>query len=144
MKNLLLLLIAALSLFLFTCTNKADEDVTPPEMTMEQPVDGETYFVGEEFHMEMQLTDNIELQSCLMEILPDQVGKSTAHEGEPWEYYKIFDFSGNKTSSIHDHIDVPDSIGHAEIATGTYKFRATCKDHAGNQTVETRNFTVSK
>lgn len=142
MKNFVLLLLAGFMLFLTNCKSDADEDVKAPEMIMQQPVDGEKLAVGDEFHMEMHLSDDIELKSCVVGIVPDQVGKSTAHGEVPWEYSRTFDFSGMQSSSIHEHMDVPDSIEHSAIAKGTYKFTATCTDHAGNQVQEVISFEI--
>jgi hypothetical protein len=144
MKNLGLLFVAAFSLFLYSCTSDADEDVKAPEMIMQQPVDGAVLRVGDEFHMEMHLSDNVELKSCVVEISPAQSAKSESHGDEPWQYTRTFDFSGMQNSTIHEHMIVPDTIGHAPITLGMYKFTSTCTDKAGNQTQEVVNFEIAQ
>ncbi|GEM_PF-3461367 len=142
MKKIGLLLIAALTLFLFNCTNKSEDDATAPVMVMDQPVEGEKFAVGDEFHMEMHLSDNVALKSCTMEIAQGAAAKSTTHDDGSWHYTRTFDFSGMKESAIHEHLDVPDSVENMVIVKGAYKFTAICTDMAGNQAHHTVLFSI--
>lgn len=133
-----------LTIILAACKSEEENDVKSPEMVMQQPINGEVLKVGDEFHIEMHLSDETELKSCIVEIIHDSTHKSALHGDEPWAYSKLFDFSGMKTSSIHEHMPVPDSVGHDPIAKGHYTFKATCEDKTGNIAEEIVGFIIDE
>lgn len=137
-KNTLILLVIVPFISFISCTKDSMEakDTIAPVMTMEEPMEGQTLYTGDEFHMEMDLTDNLELMKCEVTITADSVQmKSTLHNDEPWAFTNTFPLSG-ASGRIHEHVIVPDTIGHAPIAKGRYLYVAKCFDKAGNVSKE--------
>ena len=141
MKKLILLSLSGFALMLTGCKNDTVEDVKSPEIVMEQPLDGEKFAPGDEFHIEIMLTDDVELNSCIVEIMPQGV-KSGAQVDESWQYSRTFNCAGMQTTNIHEHVDIPDSINNTAVTPGLYTFSATCTDKAGNHVKETVVFTI--
>lgn len=137
-KNTLILLVTVFFISFISCTKDSQEakDTIAPVMTMEEPMEGQIFYTGDEFHMEMDLTDNLELMKCEVTIIADSVHMiSTLHNDEPWTFTNTFPLSGT-ADRIHEHIIIPNTIGHTTIAKGRYLYVAKCFDKAGNVSKE--------
>lgn len=125
-----------------SCSHDDEADTQSPSMVMENPREGDIYKVGDEFHMVMNITDNMSLMECKVQIIPDSIAddhknttaggiyKSVMHGGA-WEMTRRFEISGT-SYNINELIIVPDSLDDEPIAHGRYLYKVDCTDHAGN------------
>lgn len=147
MKKVTLFLIAVvITAFIWSCSKDEDKDTTKPVIELEEPADGDTLFIGYETHLEMELTDDVQLKSYKIDIHSNFDGhnhtKSIAADGA-WIYTKSWDVSGSKNAHVHHHeIEVPATVDGVPIAKGKYHFMVYCTDAAGNESYIARSVIV--
>ncbi len=124
------------------CTSEKDADDHKPAMFIQQPVEGAQLNTADEFHIELHVSDDIGLDHCVVSLNYAEQHKSDAHDDEPWTYNETFMCSGKKEFTIHEHLIIPDTIGHAPTSHGLYQFKATCIDMAGNQITDIIHFSI--
>ncbi|NJK94244.1 MAG: DUF4625 domain-containing protein [Bacteroidetes bacterium] len=147
MKKISVLIYAVtIAAFVWSCSKDDDKDTTKPVIELEEPADGDTLFIGYDFHLEMELSDDVQLKSYKVDIHNNFDGhthtKSTAVAGV-WSFTKSWDVSGSKNAHIHHHeIGVPTTVDGVPIAKGKYHFTVYCTDAAGNESYLVRNIVV--
>ena len=147
-KTSIIMALMAIAALGCSCKKDEDKDTDKPVITLNEPADGDTLFVGHEMHLEMDLSDNVMLRSYKVDIHNNFDGhshtKSTETDGA-WTYTKSWDVSGLKNTHIHHHeIEVPDSVDGVPIAKGKYHFMVYCTDEAGNETYVAKSVVVAE
>ncbi len=141
---LLVVLIAAASV---SCTKEKEADTVAPIIDIVLPREGDTLFINGETHLELNVSDERELDSCRFEVhsnFDHHTHKSTLHGDEPFFYTRFFILTGIKSTTLHDYAFViPDTIGLNPIAQGSYHFVMDCYDKAGNKSTVVRNITIA-
>ena len=142
-KKSVLALALALAAFTTSCTNDV-KDTTKPTITLHEPAEGDTLFIGHEVHLDVELSDDVKLKSYKVDIHSNFDGhghavkplysKSATSTEVAWSFSKSWDVSDKKNADIHIHeIMVPESINGSPIAKGNYHFSVYVTDQAGNE-----------
>ena len=129
-----------------SCAKEKEADTVPPIIEIVLPREGDTLFINEETHLELNVSDERELDSCRFEVhanLDGHTHKSDLHGDEPFYYTRKFILTGIKSTTLHDYaFQIPDTVGHDPIARGAYHFVMHCYDKAGNNSSVVRNVTI--
>lgn len=157
LSNLVIIIYTASMVAAFSaCTKEQEADTIAPVIDMVLPLEGDTLFINEDTHVEINISDERELDSCRFEVYANLnnlsqksflIGSSmhdaTLHDSTlhgstlngdvPWSYSRTFILTGIKSTTLHDYaFIVPDSVGNNPIAQGAYLFEVNCWDKAGN------------
>lgn len=132
--------------FIFTSCDDEKGDVTPPVISLVEPEEGAELLIGDEHgvHLEMDLSDDVELQSYRINIHSnfDHHEHTTKAEGETvdFSFDKVYsDAAGTKNHHVHQH----DIVIPANATPGDYHLMIYCTDAAKNETYIARNITLS-
>ena len=131
-KKIRFALISTLLIISVSCNNE-DEISAPDIMRGELGYDNTgTVTLGEELHMEFEITADGKIESISVEIHHDGDHKSmSALKGEmEWEFDSIYTdakYVGAKNIEFHEHIDIP-----MEAEAGEYHFHLLVRDMEGN------------
>jgi len=170
----LVVVLAATLIFatISSCTKEKEADTVAPIIDMVLPLEGDTLFINEEAHLEINISDERELDSCRFEVHgnldnhdhksalfgPPSNGPtqpvailygsdllSTILSGDvPWFYTRTYFLAGIKSTTLHDYaFSVPGLIGQDPIAQGKYHFQVDCWDKAGNHTSVLLNIIIA-
>ncbi|MDT0677168.1 DUF4625 domain-containing protein [Autumnicola musiva] len=144
-KQIIFSLSLFLAISLFSCSSDDDAmlDNEKPQITVNEPTEGESFEAGGELHFDVDFSDNDALSSYKVDIhnnfdghthsgllstSPGVVSKQ-ASELSPWSMSQTFEIEGNpRTYNAHEHIEIP-----ADIAEGPYHLGITVIDVEGNQ-----------
>lgn len=150
-----------------SCTKESEADTVAPIIDMVLPQEGDTLFINEDAHLEINISDERELDSCRFEVhanfgnhvhkssiidrSPDAsaLHSSALHESTlsidvPWFYTRTYYLAGIKSTTLHDYaFRVPDFVGQDPIAQGNYHFQVDCWDKAGNHTSVLLNIIIA-
>lgn len=150
-----------------SCTKEKEADTVAPIIHMVLPLEGDTLFINEDTHLEINISDERELDSCRFEVhanfdnhvhkstqldrAPHASGlhsliphKSTLLGDEPYIYTRTFQLTGIKSTTLHDYaFNIPDMVGHDPIAQGKYHFQVDCWDKAGNHSSVLLNIIIA-
>ena len=147
MKNFSIKLIALFTLTFFAACSSDDDEILDserPEITVNDPVEGEAFEVGGELHFDVNFSDNDALSSYRVDIHNNFDGHT--HSGvlnstvsfdpvmqatsvRPWSFNQTFNIEGApQTYHAHEHIEIPD-----DIAEGPYHLGITVIDVSGNE-----------
>lgn len=126
----------------FTSCEDNDIDNTQPVITIGEPANGETLYIGSDVHFECDFSDDVELRSYKIEIHSNFDGHTheksasfSADEETPFSYTNSWTFDeGLKNAHVHHHeIVIPENINGIPVAHGNYHFGIYCTDAAGNE-----------
>jgi hypothetical protein len=118
-------------------------DTTKPVINMVDPITGKTIVLGTALHLQMDLSDNIELKSYKVVISKSLKGVTTSD----WAFSQTWQIpSGKKTLAVnHNEILVPTTFtGGNSVTTGNYDMLITCTDTAGNESTTSVVVALSK
>lgn len=139
----LICLTAASFLTFSSCDKEKTADTVKPAIHLIAPEEGETLEIGDEhgIHLEMELSDDVKLNSYKVDIHPNFDGHShtrAASETVDFRYVNRWDVTG-KNAHIHHHdIKIP-----SNATPGNYHLMVYCIDAAGNETFVARNIVLS-
>lgn len=138
MKKFKFIYAFALAGILFSCSdddNNSVADTVKPTFVITEPTNGETFDAGDEIHVDIDFSDNVELSSYKIDI--HFAGDGHTHERNmnisehiEWDYEATGNLSG-KNDNLHLHIDI-----HHDAEDGEYHFGVFAIDKAGNQAVQ--------
>ena len=150
MKNLYKWFFATtLLLVFFGCKKSSTEppipakDTTLPTISLIDPTAGKTYVLGSALHLQMDLSDNVELKSYKLDIAKSLKGLVTSE----WAYGSgtIAIAAGKKTLAVNQsEIIVPLTVTGNQTATGNYDFTVTCYDTSDNHVSTTLTIALTK
>jgi hypothetical protein len=118
-------------------------DTTKPVISLVDPATGKTIILGTALHLQMDLSDNVELKSYKVVISKSLKGVTTSD----WAFSQTWQIpSGKKTLAVnHNEIAVPTTFtGGNGVTTGNYDMLITCTDTAGNEATTTVVMALSK
>ncbi|MDR0713524.1 MAG: DUF4625 domain-containing protein [Bacteroidales bacterium] len=133
--SLYICLMATVTVLVSSC--KKDGDTTKPVITLIEPAEDDVLKIGGTVHFEMELEDDVALQSYKVNIHHNFDGHGHEKSDEetetvPFEYDNDkwdTDIAGKKNASIHHHeISIPENA-----TPGDYHFMVYCTDAAGNE-----------
>lgn len=136
MKKFKFIYAFALTAILFSCSDDDNSaDTVKPTITINEPTDEQVFHAGDEIHVDIDVTDNVELASYKIDI--HFAGDGHTHdrlmspsEHIEWDYETTGTLSG-KNDNIHLHINIP-----IDVEEGHYHFGVFAIDKAGNQSVQ--------
>lgn len=137
LKSILSIFIVAL---LFTsCSDDEVIDTEKPGITLLEPHNEDQIAPGDELHVEVTFTDNVELAAYKIEIHEDfdehtHAVLKTSHDLNPWSEDKTFTIPAGKTShqAIHS-FSIPTEINGMHVSEGAYHLGIFATDTSGNQ-----------
>lgn len=136
MKKFKFIYAFALTAILFSCSDDDNNsaDTVKPTITINEPTDEQVFHAGDEIHVDIDFSDNVELASYKIDI--HFAGDGHSHrlmdisDNQEWEYETTGTLSG-KNDNIRLHIDIPH-----DVEEGHYHFGVFAVDKAGNQSVQ--------
>lgn len=152
MKNSCKWLITLLLLFsLFACKKSGTTDTppvvvpdtTPPVITLTDPTAGKSVVLGAVLHLQMDLSDNVELRSYKVVITKSLKGVTYSD----WAFSNTWTIpAGKKTLAVnHNEITVPlTGAGGNQTTTGNYDMTITCLDTSNNESSKTLTIALTK
>lgn len=146
MKSKIISLSTALSasILIFNACSKTDNaDTTKPVINLLEPAQDDTLRIGEEVHLEMNLSDDVMLGSYKIEIhnnFNDHThGSKAIAETSPFSFNRSWSLEGKRNATIHHHeIVIPENA-----QEGKYHLMVYCTDDAGNEAYVARNVVLS-
>ncbi|MEG1617255.1 MAG: DUF4625 domain-containing protein [Bacteroidales bacterium] len=140
-----LFLSAGIAFLLNSCTEKEMTDTVKPVINLIEPAQGETLRIGNEVHLEMELSDNEALGAYKIEIHSnfDDHGHGSASraatESVAFSFNRSWTLAPQKNTLIHHHeIVIPENA-----MEGKYHLMVFCTDMAGNESYIARNIVLS-
>jgi hypothetical protein len=117
-------------------------DTTKPVITLADPTPAKTIILGATLHLQMDLSDNVELKSYKVTIAKSLKGVVTSD----WSFTQTWTIpAGKKTITInHSEITVPLTVTGNQTTTGNYDMTILCTDMAGNENSTTLTIALSK
>ncbi len=117
-------------------------DTTVPTINVVDPTPGKTFVLGTPLHLQLDLSDNVELKSYQVVITKSLKGVQTSD----WAYNFTWTIpAGKKTQVVnHSEITVPLTVTANQTTTGNYDMTVTCLDAAGNKTNASLMIVLSK
>ena len=117
-------------------------DTTKPVINLIDPTVGKLFVLGSTLHLQMDLSDNVELKSYKVTISKSQKGVQTSD----WAYANTWILAtGKKSITInHSEILVPLTVTGNQTTTGNYDMLITCTDLAGNEMLTTVTIALTK
>jgi hypothetical protein len=135
LKKIKFLAVIITVLLLQACSNDSEK----PVITINEPTNGETFDVGDEIHVDFNITDNDELNQFKIDIHGSHDGHT---HGKLAEILPAFDtiiienISGNSINR-HIHIDIPNGVW-----PGPYHVIIYATDKSGNENMEEVDITI--
>ena len=118
-------------------------DTTVPVIALTDPTAGKSVILGAALHLQMDLSDNVELKSYKVVITKSLKGVSTSD----WAYTNTWSIAaGKKTMAVnHNEIVVPlTGAGGNQTTTGNYDVTITCLDTSNNEASKTLSIALTK
>jgi len=106
-------------------------DTTKPTISLVDPTAGMAYVLGTNIHLQMDLSDNVELKSYKVVIAKSTKGLQTSD----WAYTNTWVLaSGKKTTTVNQsEIAIPLTVTGNQVTVGNYDMTITCTDTSGNE-----------
>ena len=106
-------------------------DTTKPVISLVDPTAGLSYALGAAIHLQMDLSDNVELKSYKVVIAKSTKGLQTSD----WAYSNTWQLAaGKKSVAINQsEISIPLTFTGNQTTLGNYDLTITCTDLAGNE-----------
>jgi hypothetical protein len=110
-------------------------DTTPPTISLVDPTAGKSYTLGSTLHLQMDLSDNVELKSYQVVITKSQKGLQTTD----WAFNNTVTIpSGKKTLAVNNNdIAIPSTVTGSQTTTGNYDMNINCWDTSNNESSKT-------
>lgn len=152
MKNSLKWLVPLMLFFVVFACKKSSTTVTPPVVvpdttvpviTLIDPTAGKSVVLGAALHLQMDLSDNVELKSYKVVIIKSLKGVGTSD----WSYSNTWTISvGKKTLVVnHNEIIIPlTGSGGNQTTIGNYDMTITCLDSSNNESSKTLTVALTK
>lgn len=118
-------------------------DTTVPTIVLTDPTPGKALVLGTALHLQMDLSDNVELKSYKVTIAKSLKGLVTSD----WAYSSgtMTISAGKKTFTVNNNaITVPLTVTGNETTTGNYEMVITCLDTSNNETSKTLTIVLTK
>lgn len=118
-------------------------DTTVPTISLVDPTPGKTFVLGTPMHLQMDLSDNVELKSYKVVIGKSLKGLETSD----WAFSQTWTIpAGKKTFAVnHNEILVPLTFtGGKQTTTGNYDLVITCLDTSNNEASKTLTVVLAK
>jgi hypothetical protein len=118
------------------------KDTTVPSIALVDPTPAKSYLLGADLHLQMDLGDNVELQSYKVVISKSLKGVVTSD----WAFTQSWPIAaGKKTLAVnHNDIKIPLTVTGNQTTTGNYDLTITCYDTSGNETSKTLTIALTK
>ncbi len=131
-----------------TCSKKSSTtelplpDTTKPVLSLIDPTSNKIYALGSSLHLQMDLSDNVELKSYKVTITKSLKGVLTSD----WSLNQTWQIAaGKKTFTVNQsEIIVPLTVTGNQTTTGNYDLVITCADTSGNETTTTILIVLNK
>jgi len=128
-----------LVLLLFSCSRGSNgieetaSDTSKPMINIVDPINNKTVILGSKLHLQMDLSDNVELKSYKIVIKKGQKGVATSD----WAFSQTWPItSGKKTFSVNqDEIAIPLTVTGNQTTTGNYTMEISCLDSSSNESL---------
>lgn len=147
MKNSFKWILPLLILVISISCNKSSTIITPPDTTkpvinLIDPTPGKQVVLGTALHLQMGLSDNVELKSYKITIAKSPKGSQTSD----WAFSQIWTTAaGNKSYTVnHNEIMIPLTVAGIQTTTGNYDFTVYCTDLAGNEATTTLTIVLAR
>lgn len=118
-------------------------DTTVPVITLTDPTPGKSYILGAVLHLQMDLSDNVELKWYKVVIIKSLKGVGTSD----WSYSNTWTIAvGKKTMAVnHNEIIIPlTGSGGNQTTIGNYDMTITCLDSSNNESSKTLSIALTK
>lgn len=131
-----------------SCSKKNNSGETPipdaskPTISLIDPTINKTFTLGSPLHLQMDLSDNVELKSYKVTITKSLKGIQTSD----WAFSQTWPIAaGKKTFTVnHSEITVPLTVTGNQTTTGNYDLVITCTDMSGNEATSTIIVIINK
>ncbi len=150
MKTNFKLFIAGMAIILSAAAVSCDKnegDTTMPVINLIEPEDGDVLTIGDEIHLDMELSDDVMLKSYKVDIHSNFDGhahssslnvRSDVGTTVDFTFNKSWDVSGKNEYVHHHEIKIP-----ANATPGSYHLMIYCTDAAGNESRVARGIVLS-
>jgi hypothetical protein len=144
-----LIMPVVLLLFVVSCKKSGTTDVPPvvpdttkPTINLVDPTPSKIITLSTAMHLQMDLSDNVELKSYKVAITKSLKGVTTSD----WAYANTWTIpAGKKSLAVnHNEILVPLTYTGNQVTLGNYDVLITCTDLAGNEATTTVVIVLSK
>lgn len=117
-------------------------DTTKPIINLTDPTSNKNFILGSPLHLQMDLSDNVELKSYKVTITKSLKGIQTSD----WAFSQTWPIAaGKKTFTVnHSEIIVPLTVTGNQTTTGNYDMVITCTDTSGNEATTTIIVIINK
>jgi hypothetical protein len=117
-------------------------DTTKPTISVADPTSNKSVLLGSALHLQMDLSDNVELKSYKVTIAKSLKGVVTSD----WAFTQTWPIAAGKKSFAvnHNEIVVPLTVTGNQTTTGNYDLTVVCSDIAGNEISSTLSIVLSK
>jgi hypothetical protein len=136
MKTFVIWVIIFIPSILLSCKDD-NVDNTKPTINLIKPDQNQIFNIGDEICLEAELSDDIALKSYKVDIHNNFDHHEHNKQSNAFNYNNNWDISGNKNTSIHQHIDIPE-----DATPGNYHFMIYCTDMSGNETHVARDIEI--
>jgi hypothetical protein len=117
-------------------------DTTVPTISLVDPTPGKILVLGTTLHLQMDLSDNVELKSYKVVISKSLKGLETSD----WAFSQTWTIpAGKKTFAVnHNEILVPLTVTGKQTTVGNYDITITCLDTSNNEASKTLTVVLTK
>ncbi len=117
-------------------------DTTKPVINIANPTSNKNFTLGLPLHLQMDLSDNVELKSYKVIITKSLKGVVTSD----WAFSQTWPIAaGKKTFTVNQsEITVPLTVTGNQTTTGNYDLTVTCTDMSGNESTTTITIIINK
>jgi hypothetical protein len=117
-------------------------DTTVPTISLTDPTLGKTLTLGVAMHLQIDLSDNVELKSYKVVISKSLKGLETSD----WAFSQTWTIpAGKKTFAVnHNEILVPLTVTGKQTTVGNYDITITCLDTSNNEASKTLTVVLTK
>lgn len=136
------MIFAVLVLLSVSCNKDENKGNAAPELSISKPVEGQEMQPGDNFEMVIDLSDDMNLRQCIVEIHHNFDTHTHKQSEEPWYYHRSFELMGIKSTTIKDTIQIPETIGAEPLKKGNYHFYVTVEDLEGIVSVKSENIVI--
>ena len=147
MKNSFKWILPLLILIISISCNKSSTITTPPDTTkpvinLIDPTPGKQVVLGTALHLQMGLSDNVELKSYKITVAKSPKGLQTSD----WAFSQTWTIAaGNKSYTVnHNEMMIPLTVAGNQTTTGNYDFTVYCTDLAGNEATTTLTIVLAR
>jgi hypothetical protein len=142
------IIVLFLALLIFSCkkgsngTDPATQDTTKPVINLTDPINSKTVILGSVLHLQMDLSDNIELKSYKVVIIKSLKGLATSD----WTFSQTWPITAGKKTYIvnQNEIIIPLTVTGNQTTSGNYDLAISCLDTSGNESLISINIIINK